>query len=154
MKIIFIGLAAVAVAAAAGGAGAQQRSPAYGPRVTQPGTAGQYYGGSWGGRHRHGKHHGGFLPGFIVVERPFDYAQDRKVPVVVEREVVVREVVKEVAPKPPPPPRKPYVVGASYASLPPGGCMKMIEGSASYYYCGGGEWYRPVGKQYRAVAKP
>ena len=42
MKIIFIGLAAVAVAAAAGGAGAQQRSPAYGPRVTLPGTAGQY----------------------------------------------------------------------------------------------------------------
>lgn len=149
MKMILMGLAAVAAVAAvtgAGEAGAQQRSPAYGPRVTLPGTAGQYYGGSWGGRHRHGKHHGGFLPGFILVER--------EVPVVVEREVVVREVVKEVAPKPPPPPRKPYVVGASYASLPPGGCMKMIEGSASYYYCGGGEWYRPVGKQYRAIARP
>ena len=39
------------------------------------------------------------------------------------------------------PPRKPYVIGNSYASLP-GGCMKMIEEGAHYYYCGGGEWYR------------
>jgi hypothetical protein len=44
------------------------------------------------------------------------------------------------------------VIGASYASLP-GGCMKWIEGGASYYYCGG-EWYRQLGKQYRAVARP
>jgi hypothetical protein len=45
------------------------------------------------------------------------------------------------------------VIGASYAELP-GGCMKWIEGGASYYYCGGGEWYRQLGKQYRAVARP
>ncbi len=88
------------------------------------------------------------LPGFIVVER---------------------EVVRVVERTPPPPAavplpiasqqggtgekRKPYVIGESYASLP-GGCMKMIEGGASHYWCGGGEWYRPDGKQYRAVAKP
>lgn len=146
MKTMLIGLAALAALAAAGAgeAGAQQRSPANGPRVTLPGTAGHYDGGRWGGRRGHGKHRGGFFPGFVVV--------DREVPVIVEREVV-REVVKEVAAEPPPPPRKPFAVGASYASLP-GGCMKMIEGSASYYYCGGGEWYQPEGKQYRAVAAP
>jgi hypothetical protein len=44
------------------------------------------------------------------------------------------------------------VIGASYASLP-GGCMKMIEEGASYYYCGGGEWYKQTGKLYRAVAR-
>jgi hypothetical protein len=74
------------------------------------------------------------------------------VPVIIEREVVVREVAAP-APPAPPPPRKPFVIGRSYAALP-GGCMKMIEGGASYYYCGGGEWYRLVGKQYRAVAQP
>ena len=94
------------------------------------------------------------FPGVWVVERPFDYAQDREVPVYVEREVT------------PPPPsvvplpqelgggtkaRKPYAIGATYASLP-GGCMKLIEEGDSYYYCGGGEWYRQTGKQYQAVA--
>ena len=55
-----------------------------------------------------------------------------------------------------PPPREPYVLGKSYASLP-GGCMKMIEDSVSYYLCSG-EWYRQVGggrsAKYKAVAKP
>ncbi len=88
----------------------------------------------------------GFLgfPGVYVVERV---------------QVIEREVVKEVpAPPPPepsPPPRKPYVIGASYDTLP-GGCMKQIEGGASYYWCGG-EWYRQVGDgrsaTFRAVAR-
>ena len=108
-----------------------------------PSAVGRYDGRHWGGRH--GRHHRGFFPGFIIVER--------EVPVVIEREVVVREVAPAAPPPPPPAPRKPFVVGQSYASLP-GGCMKMIEGAASYYYCGGGEWYRPVGKQYRAIARP
>jgi len=97
-------------------------------------------GGGWvnppagGGMHGH--------RGFAV---PFFYP---------EREVVVveREVIREVPPEPPAPPRKPYLIGASYASLP-GGCMKMIEAGGTYFYCGG-EWYRQVGGGYRAVAQP
>ena len=83
---------------------------------------------------------------------------------IVEREVPVyieKEVVREV-PAPPPAPspegegkRKPYVIGNSYASLP-GGCMKLIEEGASYYYCSG-DWYRQVGSgsaiSYKAVAR-
>ena len=92
--------------------------------------------------HGGGKHGGPFIP-FIVVER--------EVPVIVEREVVVREV-PAAPPAPPPEPRKPYVVGKSYASLP-ASCLKLIEGGASYYYCGGGEWYRLSGKRYLAVAR-
>ena len=67
-------------------------------------------------------------------------------------------MVREVAvPTPSPSPkgegkRKPYAVGSSYSSLP-SGCMKLIEDGASYYFCGGEEWYRLVGKQYRAVAR-
>ena len=80
---------------------------------------------------------------------------------VVERvHVIEREVIKEVPapppPEPPPPPRKPYVIGASYDTLP-SGCMKMIEGGASYYLCSG-EWYRQVGSgsavEYKAIAAP
>ena len=73
---------------------------------------------------------------------------------IIEREVV-HEVVREVpAPpsEPPPPPRKPYVIGASYASLP-GGCMKMVEAGGTFFYCSG-EWYRQVGGGYRAVKEP
>ena len=91
-------------------------------------------------------HHGpvfGF-PGVWVVER--------EVPVIVEREVVREVPVMVAPPEPPPPPREAYVIGKSYASLP-GGCMKMIEPGASYYWCSG-EWYRQVGKQYLAVAAP
>jgi hypothetical protein len=68
--------------------------------------------------------------------------------------VIEREIIREVpveAP-PPPPPRDAYVVGKSYSSLP-GGCMKMIEGGASYFYCSG-EWYREVGRNYQAVEPP
>ena len=86
------------------------------------------------------------FPGVWVVER--------EVPVVIEREVI-REV-QAPPPPPPPAPRKPWVLGASYASLP-GGCMKMIDGGTSYYHCSG-EWYREIGSgsavQYKAVAQP
>lgn len=79
---------------------------------------------------------------------------EREVPVIVEREVV-KEVPVPVPAEPRPPPRKPYVIGNSYASLP-GGCMKLIEEGASYYYCSG-EWYRQVGEgssvQYKAVKR-
>ena len=78
---------------------------------------------------------------------------------VIDREVVIeREVVREVPAAPPaaaaapPEPRKPYVIGRTYASLP-GGCMKLIERGASYYICSG-DWYRQVGSQYKAVARP
>ena len=131
---------------AAGEAGAQRPVAGLGPRT--PPLVPRDHGG-W----KHGGKHHGFGGGIWIVERPFGYAQDREVPVIVEREVVVREVVPAAPPAPPPPPRKPFVVGKSYASLP-GGCMKLIEGGASYYYCGGGEWYRAAGKQYRAVSKP
>lgn len=81
---------------------------------------------------------------------------------VVEREVpvVVREVVQAPPPQAVPLPqnpgggakeRKPYVLGASYASLP-GSCMKMIEDGVSFYYCSG-DWYRQEGKSYRAVSR-
>ena len=141
VQLVALGLAVLA----ASPLGAQQRSPAFGPRVTLPSHPSPF-GGSFGGRH--GRGHG--FPLFVVVERPVDSARDERV-VVVEREVI-REV--PAAPPPPPPePRAPYVLGKSYASLP-GGCMKMIEGGASYYWCSGGEWYRAVGKQYRAVARP
>jgi hypothetical protein len=44
-------------------------------------------------------------------------------------------------------------MGRTYASLP-GGCMKMVEKAASYFYCGG-DWYRQVGSsEYRAIKKP
>ena len=99
---------------------------------------------SWEGRHGF---HGGFGGGVWIVER--------EVPVIIEREVVVREVpaAPPVTAPPPAPPRKPYVIGSTYASLP-GGCMKWIEPGASYYHCGG-EWYRQVGGgRYQAVAHP
>jgi len=134
-----LALASVLCAFAAAEADAQQRAAGGGPRITIPPPAPI---GSFG-----------TFPGVIVVER--------EVPVIVERE----------APPPPAaaplpeqaqggakaPPRKPYVIGSSYDSLPPEGCMKLIEGGASYYYCDG-EWYRQVGDgrdaTYRAVAQP
>lgn len=83
--------------------------------------------------------------GFIIVERE----------VVVERPVVVEVPAKEPPPPPPAPPpepRKPYAVGNTYASLP-GGCMKLIEASGTYYHCSG-EWYQRVGGEYKAVKAP
>ena len=91
-------------------------------------------------------------PAGPLVGYPY-WVVEREVPVIVEREVI-REVPVPAEPPPPAPtPRKPYAVGASYDSLP-SGCMKMIEGSQSYYWCSGGEWYRAEGKQFKAIAKP
>jgi hypothetical protein len=127
---------------AAAGAGGQQR-PVSGARITYPSHANHF---SWEGRHGGFHGHGG---GVWILRQ----AQDERV-IVVEREVVrEKPAAAPATPAPPASPRKPYVIGASYASLP-GGCMKWIEGGASYYYCGGGEWYRQLGKQYRAVARP
>jgi hypothetical protein len=131
-----------------GEAGAQQRPAGGGARINIPSHANHF---SW--ERGHGGFHGngGGVGGVFIVER--------QVPVIVER-----EVVREVPPAPPPTPspegegrkRKPYVIGSSYASLP-GGCMKLIDEGVSYYFCGGGEWYRQTGSgrdsQYRAVAR-
>ena len=112
---------------------AQQRAGGA-PRITLPSHSSHF---SWERGHGFKR---GFFPIFVV---------QREVPVIVEREVV-REVAAAPPPPPPPAPRKPYVIGKSYASLP-GGCMKLIEGGASYYHCGG-EWYRQTGSRYVAVA--
>ena len=119
---------------AAAGADAQ-RPTGFGTRPPPPSP----------GDHGGGKH-GGFHIPFLIVQRD--------VPVIIEREVV-REVPAEpkAPPEPPAPPRGPYVVGKSYSSLPDS-CMKLIEGGASYYYCGGEEWYRGAGKKFLAVRKP
>lgn len=119
----------------ASGAEAQQRS-AGGLHSSLPARHGGMH-----GRHRV------FAPVFLV---------EREAPVVIEREVVREVPVAVEPPPPPPPPREPYVIGKSYATLPPSGCMKMIEGSASYYLCSG-EWYQQVSSggavTYKAVAK-
>jgi hypothetical protein len=140
MKRIHLMAMCAATAGLASVADAQSRPVGGGPRITFPSQSNLF---SW--ERGHG-FHGGFGGGVWIVER--------EVPV----------VVKVETPAPPPsaksdgpPPRsgeerKPYVIGASYASLP-GGCMKMIEEGASYYYCGGGEWYKQTGKLYRAVAR-
>ena len=110
----------------------------------------RFVNGGWGNPPvpRHGGHHGGRFRGGVFIP----YYVDREIHVV-EREVI-REVPVIVEPAPPPPPpRKPYRIGASYASLP-AGCMKLIEDGQSYYYCSG-EWYRQVGGAgYKAVARP
>ena len=97
-------------------------------------------------------HHGGkpgFHGGFPI------FVIEREPAVIIEREVIREVPVEAPAPAAPPPaPREPYKIGATYASLPGGGCLKMIEGGAAYFYCGG-EWYRQVGRgQYKAVARP
>ena len=101
-----------------------------------------HHGGGMHGR----KFHGGF-PGVWVVERE----------VVVERETppppAAVPLPEQAQGGTKAPPRKPYVIGSTYASLPSQGCMKLIEDGASYYYCGGEEWYKQTGKQYRAVAR-
>jgi len=104
--------------------------------------------GGWGSPSRH---HGGGLHGKRGFHVPY-YVYEREPTVIIEREVVREVPVVVEAPPPPPPPRKPYAIGASYASLP-GGCMKLIEDGQSYYYCSG-EWYRQAGKQFRAVQGP
>ena len=99
-----------------------------GPRITLPSHSNNF---SWEGRPGF---HGGFPGGFFV--------GDRETVTVIEREII-REVPAEPAVAiPPPEPRKPYAIGATYASLP-GGCMKLIDAGVSYYFCDG-EWYREV----------
>lgn len=142
-RLLAIGAALAALPTlAVAEANAQQRPVGGGPRITLPSHTNHF---SW-------ERHHGFHGGVFIVER--------QVPVIVEREVV-REVA--VTPPPTPPhqgegsPRKPYVIGSTYASLPPQGCMKLIEDGASYYFCSG-EWYRQLGTgrvaKYRAVARP
>jgi len=142
------------LALGASDAAAQQRA-ASGARISFPSQANLF---SWERGH-------GFKRGFGGV-----FVVEQQVPVIVERE----------APPPPAavpsgrvepsggrsasghseqaqggakaPPRKPYVIGSTYASLP-GGCMKLIDGGVSYYYCDG-EWYRQVGDaNYRAIKR-
>src|SRR5690348_17043488 len=111
------------------------RSPPQPPQSVIHGT----FGGGF--HHHHGFGGGGFL---LVPETE-----------VVHDVVVVHDQAAEPpAPPPPPPaPKEPWVIGRTYASLP-GGCMKMVEKAASYFYCGG-DWYRQVGSsEYRAVKKP
>jgi hypothetical protein len=133
-------MAALLIAPAARADAQLQHAVNFGPRNNFSSHANNFSGeGMHGGFHGN---RGGFGSVFIV---------EREVPVIVDREVV-RE-----APAPPPTPspeekRKPYVIGSSYASLP-GGCMKMIDDGVSYYFCGGGEWYRQSGKLYWAVAR-
>ncbi len=153
--------AAVALAAFSSPAIGQSRPVGGAPRITIPSQNNLF---SWeSGAHRF---RGGFGGGFGNV-----WIVEREVPVVVRVPVPV--------PTAPPPQaaansgtpnslqcssvsqtdcalrspiaRKPYVVGASYASLP-GSCMKLIEDGASFYYCSG-DWYRQEGKSYRAVAR-
>ena len=128
---------------AASPANAQQQG-AYGggPRVTLPSHSNNF---SWEGK-----------PGFRGGFPGAFYVGDRETVTIIEREVVREVPAQPAVVVPPPEPRKPYVIGATYASLP-GGCMKMIEGVTSYYYCDG-EWYRQIAEgrspAYKAVAKP
>ena len=88
--------------------------------------------------------------GFIIVER--------EVIRTVERETDAKQaVVPAAAPEAAAPePRKPYVIGSTHSSIP-SGCMKLIEGGASYYHCNG-EWYQSISSgnnvQYLAVQAP
>jgi hypothetical protein len=126
-----------------------QSRPVGGARINIPSSSNNF---SW-------EHGSGFKGGF---GHGGVWIFEREVPVVVEK-----EVVRDAGPPPPlapasgPPPRsgedkrKPYVIGASYASLP-GGCMKLIEEGVSFYYCSG-DWYRQVGEgrsaSYKAVQR-
>jgi hypothetical protein len=111
------------------------------PRSPPPPPQSVIHGTFDGGFHHHRFNGGGFL---LVPETE-----------VVHDVVVVHDQPAQPPEPPPPPPapKEPWVMGRTYASLP-GGCMKMVEKAAAYFYCGG-EWYRQVGQsQYRAVGKP
>ena len=163
MKTLWLTAAGVLLALAPAGTAAQTVSPGgvLAPPILQPGGGSLYPGNgslfpapmrSQGGVRGSGRgavgnvHHGhrGFANDVFIYEEP-DVVHD----------VVVVHDEAAAAPEPPPPPpdpREPYVIGRSYGSLP-GGCMKMIEGGASYFHCSEG-WYRQVGALYRAVAGP
>lgn len=129
--LLAFGAAAAAMLFAASGAEAQQRPIGGGPRNSLPAD------GRMHGQNR-------FVLPFFWVEQ-----QD---PVIIEK-TVVKEVPVAVKDPPAPPKREPYAVGKTYDTLPPQGCMKLIENGGSYYLCSG-EWYQQVGGKYKAVAKP
>jgi hypothetical protein len=163
MRILWLTAGGALLALAPAGAVAQPVSAGgvLAPPIAQPGGGSLYPGngslfpnsvpsqggvrgsghGSVGGFHRG---HRGFANDVFIYEEP-DVVHD--VVVVHDEAAAAPE-----APPPPPPPREPYVIGRTYASLP-GGCLKMVEGGASYFHCSEG-WYRQVGAQYRAVAGP
>jgi hypothetical protein len=149
----------VLIALASAGAPAQP-APGTGvlaPPIRQPGGGSLYPGngslfptpvpsqGETGSVHRG---HRRFDNGVFIYEQPY----------AVHDVVVVHDEAEAAGEPPPSPPasapasREPYVVGHTYGSLP-GGCLKMIEGGASYFHCSEG-WYRQVGAQFRAVAGP
>jgi hypothetical protein len=141
LHLLATGLAIATLAVfAAPNAGAQQRAGTSGLRLPPPAPPPSI---------------GGFNGGFPV------FVVEREVPVVVEVPVPAATAPPPLAPASGPPPRsgedkrKPYVIGASYASLP-GGCMKLIEEGVSFYYCSG-DWYRQVGEgrsaSYKAVQR-
>ncbi len=124
-----------------------------GPLFPQPGSGSLYPGsgslfpapiprtmsGTHDGFHR--QFHHGFNNTLVIFQEPR----------LVHDVLVVHDLPAEPPERAPPPaPPKPYVLGRSYASLP-GGCMKIVERSASYFRCSG-KWYRQVGARYKAVA--
>ena len=121
----------------------QQGAIALTPRTPPPPPQSVIHGAFDGGFH----HHHGFGGGGFIL-----YPETEVVHDVV---VVHDQPAEPPAPPPPPPaPKEPWVMGRTYASLPPQGCMKMVEKAASYFYCGG-DWYRQVGSsEYRAIKKP
>ena len=141
----------VALAAlASAGVSAQQVGAVLTPPITAPGSGSLYptpmprQHGSFGGGFRHGRDRGFGSGGFIYYEEPY----------VVHDVVVVHDEpapASEAAP-PPEPPREPWVLGRTYASLP-SGCLKLIQGGDAYFLCSG-DWYRQVGSQFKAVARP
>ena len=152
--LLAFGAAAAAMLFAASGAEAQQRAIGGTPRNWIPSN-----GGGMQGMHgiqrihsRHGFHGRGRIHDRGGVFLPL-FWDDQDEPVIIEKTVVKEVPVAAPPPPPPPPKREPYAVGKSYDTLPPQGCMKLIENGGSYYLCSG-EWYRQVGGKYKAVAKP
>jgi hypothetical protein len=148
MKAVRLTVALIALVSAGAGAQVLPGGGLAGPLYPQPGSGSLYptpippQTGSFGG---HGGHHRGFgTGGFFLYQEPY----------VVHDVVYIHDQPAAAAEPPPPPPspREPYVLGRTYASLP-GGCLKMVEGGAAYFLCSG-DWYRQVGREYRAVAAP
>jgi len=94
-----------------------------------------------GGRGLHGR--------VIFVEPVYNYPPERQAG------------SDDLPPAPPPaaalqrqPPREPFVIGRTYRTLPPNGCLKLLTRGTIYYGCSG-DWYRALGvARYVAVAQP
>lgn len=129
---------------------AQDRPAGAGPRNPIPSGGGQT-----GGQMGSGGATGVGSGGDFGRERVNDvFLVEEQVVQVVEPKEEEKQAAPAAAPVAEPEKREPYAVGKSYSSLPPG-CMKLIQDGASYYFCGGGEWYQAVGGgQYMAVAQP